>query len=85
MYRGGSASLNATPPCDVPASMRDRAGLIGMAGRPAASVAAGVCFPWEKKLEELPPLTGDPAMLRRVWEQIDSLGDTFIYQLLLSF
>jgi uroporphyrinogen-III decarboxylase len=85
VYTSTSAPLNATAPCDVPASVRDRAALKGMAGRPAPSVPAGVCFPWETKLAELPPLTGDTAMLRRVWEQIDSLGDTFIYQLLLSF
>ena len=82
---GGGTSLNTTAPCDLPASVRERADLKGMTGRPAPLVPAGICFPWEKKLKELPPLTGDTAMLRRVWEQIDSLGDTFIYQLLLSF
>jgi hypothetical protein len=38
----------------------------------------GVCFSWEEKSKEIPrsPVIRD--MVRRVWEQIDGLGDTFI-------
>jgi uroporphyrinogen-III decarboxylase len=85
VYRNAAAPPTATPPCEVPASVQERAALKGMAGRPAPAVAPGVCFPWEKKTGELPPLTGDTEMLRRVWEQVDGLGNTFIYQMLLSF
>ena len=46
---------------------------------------AGVCIPWEEKLKELPPITGDADLARRVWEEVDSLGNTFIWQLLVSF
>jgi uroporphyrinogen-III decarboxylase len=45
----------------------------------------GTCLPWAEKVKELPPITGDPELIRRVWEQVDSLGNTFIWQCLLSF
>ena len=45
----------------------------------------GVCLTWEEKLKELPPIQGDEALARRIWEEIDSLGNTFIWQLLVSF
>ena len=45
----------------------------------------GVCVPWEEKLKELPPIQGDEALARRIWEEVDSLGNTFIWQLLVSF
>jgi hypothetical protein len=45
----------------------------------------GTCLPWDEKLRELPPITGDPDLIRRVWEQTDALGYTFIWQCLLSF
>ena len=81
----GAPAPTATPPCEVPASVAERATLRGMTGRPAPSVAAGVCFPWAEKAKELPPLTGDLNLLRRVWEQVDALGNVYIWQLLLSF
>lgn len=85
-YSAGSyASPTATPPADVPASVADRAKLGGLAGRPAPRVAPGVCYPWEEKAAQLPPITGDPAMVRRVWEEIDGMGNMFIWQCLLSF
>jgi Uroporphyrinogen decarboxylase (URO-D) len=45
----------------------------------------GVCYPWNRKRSTLPPIRGDEALARRVWEDIDSLGTTFIWQVLLSF
>jgi hypothetical protein len=45
----------------------------------------GVCIPWEEKLKELPPITGDPQLVRQVWENVDSLGYTYIWHCLLSF
>jgi hypothetical protein len=85
VYRGVSGPLNATPPCEVPASVAERAKLIGMTGHSASNMRAGVCFPWEEKAKELPSITGDEKMVRDVWEQIDGLGNMFIWQLLLSF
>lgn len=45
----------------------------------------GVCIPWERKLDELPPITGDPRLVRKVWEDIDGLGYVYIWHCLLSF
>ena len=56
-----------------------------MAGRPAPGIKPGACFPWEEKVKEIPKLTGDPELMRHVWENIDGLANTYIWQLLLSF
>jgi len=45
----------------------------------------GVCIPWEQKLKELPEISGDKELVRRVWEDIDELGYVYIWQCLLSF
>ncbi|HNQ21766.1 MAG TPA: uroporphyrinogen decarboxylase family protein [Phycisphaerae bacterium] len=45
----------------------------------------GVCVPWAEKAGDLPPLSGDPDLVRRIWEDIDDLGHTFIWHCLLSF
>lgn len=81
----GSTTPTPAPPCEAGDSVEVRKGLKGLDGWQRSGRKPGVCFAWEEKLRELPPLTGDPQMLRRVWEQIDGLGNTFIWQLLLSF
>jgi uroporphyrinogen-III decarboxylase len=83
----GSAASQAPPlpPAEVPASVEQRRGLPGMAGRPAPRLRPGVCFPWEEKARQLPNISGDPALVRRIWEDIDGLANTYIWQLLLSF
>ena len=48
-------------------------------------VKPGVCIAWEQKLKELPEITGDEQLIRRVWEDIDALGYMYIWQCLLSF
>ena len=59
--------------------------------RPAAptiapgKIPAGVCLPWEQKLKELPPLSGDPALCRKIWEDVDSLAYLYIWHMVLSF
>ena len=45
----------------------------------------GSCIPWEEKKKELPTITGDEALVKRQWEEIDSLAYTYIWQVLLSF
>jgi uroporphyrinogen-III decarboxylase len=45
----------------------------------------GVCIPWEEKLKELPAVSGDPDLAKRIWESIDTLGNVYIWQCLLSF
>jgi hypothetical protein len=43
------------------------------------------CISWEEKLKEIPSISGDPDLFRKVWEEIDAFGHTFIWQCLLSF
>lgn len=52
---------------------------------PQGRVKPGVCIPWEEKLKEIPKITGDPALLHRVWEDVDALGYLYIWHCLLSF
>lgn len=59
--------------------------LTGMANRIAPRIKPGICRPWEEKAKELPPITGDQDLVRRVWENVEALGNTYIWQLLLSF
>ncbi len=47
--------------------------------------APGVCVPWEEKLKELPKISGDEAIVKRVWEDLDAFGYMYIWQCLLSF
>ena len=45
----------------------------------------GSCIPWEEKKKELPQITGDKELVKRQLEEIDALGYTYIWQVLLSF
>ncbi|MEM2944886.1 MAG: uroporphyrinogen decarboxylase family protein [Thermoproteota archaeon] len=45
----------------------------------------GVCIPWDEKRREIEAISGDEGLFRRVWEEIESLGYLFIWQVLLSF
>jgi hypothetical protein len=51
----------------------------------APKVQPGVCFPWEEKVKELPPVPGDSVILRRVWDDIEGLAYLYIWHVLLSF
>ena len=59
--------------------------LCGMSGRAQPKIKPGVCIPWEEKAKELPPISGDEGLFRRVWEENDALGNMYIWQCLLSF
>jgi hypothetical protein len=76
---------SATPPSDVPASVESRNALAGMTGRPTPRIQPSVCFPWEEKVKELPEITGDRDLVRKVWNDIERLANTYIWQVLLSF
>jgi hypothetical protein len=52
----------------------------GPHARPAGSVV-----PWERKRAELGELSGDVELLKNIWNNVDSLANTYIWQLLLSF
>ena len=83
VYSGRTAAAAGEPlrPCDG----SDVSKLAGLARSEPSRVKAGVCLPWAEKRKELPPITGDQDLVRRVWENIDALGTVYIWQLLLSF
>jgi hypothetical protein len=85
-YSTGSYSApTAVPPCETAAARASREKVAGLSGRPQPAVRAGVCFPWEERMKELPEITGSPELVRRIWEDIDAFGNMYIWQLLLSF
>ncbi|MCS7253815.1 MAG: uroporphyrinogen decarboxylase family protein [Armatimonadota bacterium] len=52
---------------------------------PTSKTRPGVCIPWEEKLKEIKEISGDEGLFRRIWEEVDSLGYTYIWQILVSF
>jgi hypothetical protein len=52
---------------------------------PETRIKPGVCIPWEEKVKELPPIQGDKDLVKAVWENIDALGNLYIWHCLLSF
>jgi hypothetical protein len=50
-----------------------------------STVKPGVCFPWEEWRKGMDQIQGDELILRKVWEDIDTLGYIYIWQCLLSF
>jgi len=86
VYSAGSYRTPAdTPPADLPSSVQSRQKVAGMAGRATPRVKPGVCFPWDQRVKDLPPITGDKAMVQNIWENVDALGNMYIWQMLLSF
>jgi hypothetical protein len=49
------------------------------------SPSPGVCFPWEEKLKEIGEIKGDKELLKRIWQDTDSLAYVYIWHCLLSF
>jgi hypothetical protein len=77
VYRSASSP---TPPAPViPATV----GLPAWVSAPKHK--PGVCWSFEEKLKELPPLSGDKALVERVWNDAEALAYIYIWHLVLSF
>ena len=85
VYSASSTQAATDEPVTPPCAGADVSNLRGLSDRPAPRVRPGVCLPWDEKAKELPTITGDKELVRQVWENIDALGNTYIWQLLLSF
>jgi hypothetical protein len=72
-------------PLMTPADGADVASLRGLQDWPSTRIQPGVCLPWEQKVAELPDISGDRELLKRIWENVDAMGNSFIWQCLLSF
>ena len=51
----------------------------------APKIPPGVCVPWDKKLKEIPSMSGDVSLVHRVWDDIERLAYLYIWQVLLSY
>jgi uroporphyrinogen-III decarboxylase len=83
-----SSSPNLSPAGPAEASPDPREGHSGSFGLESlrrSKTKPGVCVPWEKKKGERPEISGDEELCRRIWESVDSSGNMFIWQCLLSF
>jgi len=45
----------------------------------------GTAVPWRQKVKELPKITADEQLVKKVWEDVDGLAYMYIWQMLLSF
>ena len=52
---------------------------------PEPGVKPGVCIPWEEKLKEIPSISGDADLVKRVWEENEAYAYMYIWHCLLSF
>ena len=52
---------------------------------PQPKVRPGTCIPWSEKLKEIPNISGNRDLVKDIWEDLEGLGYTFIWQCLLSF
>ena len=48
-------------------------------------LAPGVCIPWSQKREEMPEVIAEEQLCQSVWENIDALGNMYVWQCLVSF
>jgi hypothetical protein len=80
VYRSPSGP-NGSSSSDMPASSAPDipAWIAGAASHP------GACLRWEEELKDSPALSGNPDLVRRVWEEVDSHAYNFIWNLLLCF
>ncbi|HUT35438.1 MAG TPA: hypothetical protein VNE39_18260 [Planctomycetota bacterium] len=43
------------------------------------AIKPGVCFPWEEKVKEYPVILGDPKLVQKSWEELDSLAYLYLW------
>lgn len=57
----------------------------GLVNPHQSSTPAGQCFDFNEKIKELNDIQGDKDIVEKVWNDIDSLANMYIWQCLLSF
>lgn len=45
----------------------------------------GTAVTWQEKVKELPRITADEQLVKKIWEDTDALAYMYIWQMLLSF
>jgi uroporphyrinogen-III decarboxylase len=51
----------------------------------APAIPPGICLPFKEKSKDLPPISGDPEIVRGVWNNVEGLAYLYIWHVLLSF
>ncbi len=77
VYRSASSPSAIIPPS--PAAAGIPAWVTAPKHRP------GVCCSWEERVKELPPILGDEALLKKIWEDNEGLAYMYIWHVVLSF
>jgi hypothetical protein len=85
IYSGNTAPLLNTNARNIPDPGTGFGMNFGMTDRINSKVKPGMCIPWEEKAKEIPSISGDEKLVKQIWENVDSLGNMFIWQCLLSF
>ena len=83
-YSRGHSPAKLTPGGPRPKLEDARPGAF-LANPPAERVQPGECYPWRQKRAEIPTIEGDEQLFRTIWQNMEGLSNTFIWQLLLSF
>jgi len=84
VYSRGHSPAELTPGGPRPVGDDANSGSF-LANPPAGRVQPGECIPWSQKRKENPTIEGDEDLCKTVWQNVDGLGNMFIWQLLLSF
>jgi uroporphyrinogen-III decarboxylase len=84
VYSRGHSAASLTPGGPKPEPADAKPGTF-LANPPAGRLQPGECYSWRKKLADTGSIEGDEELFRRIWQNIDGLGNAFIYQILLSF
>ncbi len=82
---GTYAEPTPLPPAQAAGAEASRARVKGMLGQASPQIPPGLCVPWEVKARDLPEISGDRDLIRKIWNDIEGLANTYIWQLLLSF
>ncbi|MEN8193697.1 MAG: uroporphyrinogen decarboxylase family protein [Bacteroidota bacterium] len=85
VYSSGFSQPIATHPDITPTKDAVFGSDYGMLKHLNSEGQQSVCVPWEEKLKEIPEISGDKDLVQRIWEEIDTFGNMFIWQCLLSF
>lgn len=45
----------------------------------------GVCIPWQERVKEYEKILGDPEVVKKVWQETDTLAYLYIWACLIQF
>lgn len=84
VYSQGHSAAELTPGGPRPKPDDARPGAF-LPNPSAEKPQPGECYAWSKKRSEIAEIKGDEDLCRRIWQDVDALGNAFIWQMLVSF